>query len=57
MLEGLVSGIALAWILSLFGVDAMFIEVFQPYYSTALTSAHFYVLFALVGIIGGAIQS
>lgn len=56
MLGGFCGGLIVAWILSLFGIDQMIIEVFQPFVNTVqLSSSHYYIAFALIGLIGGAI--
>lgn len=56
MLSGFVGGLIVAWILSWFGVNTLLISVFQPFVTQViLTNAHYYVAFALIGLIGGAI--
>lgn len=56
MLGGFCGGLIVAWILSLFGIDQMIIEVFQPFVNTVqLSLSHYYIAFALIGLIGGAI--
>lgn len=57
MLGGFISGLIVAWILSLFGVDQMLIEVIQPFTNVILTSSHYYILFALIGTLGGSISN
>lgn len=58
MLGGFIGGLIVAWILSLFGVDAMILEVVQPFVETVkLTNSHYYVAFGLIGLIGGAFSS
>jgi hypothetical protein len=56
MLEGFVGGLIVAFILSLFCVDEMIIEVLQPFVKTVtLTGSHYYIMFGLIGLIGGAL--
>lgn len=55
MLEGFIVGLFSAWVLSLFGVDSMLLEVIQSFNKTiTFTSSHYYILFGLIGLIGGA---
>lgn len=56
MLGGFISGLIVAWILSLFGVDHMLIDVIQPFTAITLTTSHYYIFFALLGALGGAIK-
>lgn len=54
MLEGLVSGLLVAAILSCFGIDQMFVEVIQPLIAEMeITASHFYAFIALIGMVGG----
>lgn len=56
MLGGFVGGLIVAWVLSLFNVDTMVLEVFQPFTDITLTSNYYYIGFALIGLIGGAFR-
>lgn len=57
MLGGIISGLIVAWILSLFNVDVILINAIQPFISSVqLTNAHYYTLFALIGLIGVLIE-
>lgn len=51
---GFVGGLIVAWILSLFKINIMFLEVLQPFTSIDLANSHYYVLFGMIGLIGGA---
>lgn len=53
MFEGLVGGLVIAWLLSCFNVDSMVLEVLQPHISVVLTQSHYYIGFAILGLIGG----
>lgn len=55
MLGGFIGGLIVAFILSLFGVNVMILEVAQPFMkAVTLTNSHYYILFGLIGLIGGA---
>lgn len=56
MLEGFVGGLIVAWILSLFYIDIMVLEVCQAFTDTQLTTIYYYIGFALIGLIGGAFK-
>lgn len=54
MLEGLIEGLIVAWILTLFKVDRICIDVLQPFITQVeLTTSHFYFVLGLLGLIGG----
>lgn len=57
MLGGFISGLIVGWILSLFGVDHMLIDVIQPFTDIILTSSHYYIFFALIGTLGGSVKN
>ena len=58
MLGGFISGLIVAWILSLFGVNGIILEVSQPLIKTIhLTNSHYNILFGLIGLIGGAFNN
>lgn len=54
MLGGFLSGLLVGWILSLFNVDKMMIEVLQPFIPVCLTTSHYYMTLGMIGLIGGA---
>lgn len=54
MLSGFVNGLIAAWFLTLVNVNNMLIEVIQPFVSLELTDSHYYIAFAMIGLIGGA---
>lgn len=57
MVDGFISGLFLALVLSVFNVDEMFIKVVQPFVPQAvLTADHFFVAFAIIGLVGGAFK-
>lgn len=57
MLGGLLEGLIAAWILTLFNVDQIFIDVLQPFIAQVeLTTTHFYFVLGLLGLVGGLIH-
>lgn len=57
MLGGIIDGLLTAWILSLFGVDDICIDVLQPFIKNIeLTTNHYYFVFGAIGCIGGLIS-
>lgn len=52
MLSGILGGLLTAWILELFGFGTMLISVLQPFATIPLTINHYYVMFALTGLVG-----
>ena len=57
MLNGFLSGIIVGGVLSLFGVDHMFIEVMQNFTSgLPVTTSHYYMFFGFIGLLGGAFK-
>lgn len=57
MISGFISGMITAFILSLFGVDHMFIEVMQNFtLGLSLTTSHYYMFFGFIGLLGGAFR-
>lgn len=56
MLNGVVSGLIIAWLLSLFGVDTMFIETVQTFVVFEVTVGFYYLVFAIIGLIGGLVK-
>lgn len=57
MVEGIMYGLFFGFFLSLFNFDKMLIEVFQPFVEVTLTTSHYYVAYALIGVITGLITS
>jgi len=54
MLDGFITGLLTAWFLNLFGVGRMVIEVLQCFTDVTITYSHYYIIFAVIGLIGGA---
>ena len=57
MLGGFIGAIITAWILQLFGVGDMIINVIQPFTSVKLTLDYYYVGLGLIGLVGGAFDN
>ena len=57
MLIGIIKGLIVAWLLSLFNVDVMLINAIQSFTSVELNVSMYYVLFAVVGIVGELISN
>ena len=53
MMGGILYGLLCEWILTLFNVDNICIEVLQPIVPFVLTTAHYYFVFGVAGLIYG----
>ena len=51
--EYIIESLIIAWILTLFNCDRIFIDVVQPLVEMDITTNHFYFVFACIGIIYG----
>jgi len=51
LLEGIIDGLWVAFILTAFDVNELVIEAFQPMVEFTLTDSHYYIGFAILGII------
>lgn len=56
MLSGLLGGLFVAWILSLFNFDHMFINAVYELLGLKISTDVYYVVFALLGLICGIIN-
>lgn len=56
MLGGLVVGLIVGWIVSLFGGDHLLIRGIQELTGNTITSAGYYTIFAIVGLLGGVFK-
>lgn len=52
MLRGLLGGLLVAWILSLFAFDKMVINSIHEVFDIEVSKDLYYVIFALIGLIG-----
>jgi len=55
MLGGVVAGLALGWVLAMFGVDNVLIRGIMELTGKTISNAGYYTIFAFIGAIGGAI--
>lgn len=54
MLDGIIYGLIVAWILTIFNVDNICINVLQPFFTNVkLTTDHYYFAFGVFGLIAG----
>lgn len=56
MLGGLLWGLLIAWILSIFNFDYMFINTVYELWGLKISTDVYYVVFALLGLICGIIN-
>lgn len=56
MLGGLLMGLLIAWILSIFNFDYMFINAVYELWGLKISTDVYYVVFALLGLIYGIIN-
>lgn len=56
MLLGLISGLIVAWLVSIFGGDLLIIQGVFELTGKQISIAGYYTIFALVGLIGGLIK-
>lgn len=56
MLGGLVIGLVVGWIVSLFGGDLLIIRGTQELTGNAITSSGYYTMFAIIGLLGGVFK-
>jgi len=50
-MDGIIEGLIAAWILSLFRVELIFIDVIQDFVKFEITTSHYYFIFAVIGLI------
>ncbi len=56
MLSGILSGLFVAFIASLFGFDHFFIQSFHEIFNKQISVATYYVIFAILGCIAGFLR-
>lgn len=56
MLWGLIVGLVVAWFVSLFGADKLIIRGVLELTGKQITTAGYYTIFALLGLLGGVIR-
>lgn len=56
MLGGVLGGLLIAWILSIFNFDSMFINTLYELLGLSISTDAYYVIFALLGAIGSIMK-
>lgn len=56
MLGGVLGGLLIAWILSIFNFDRMFINTLYQLLGLSISTDAYYVIFALLGAIGSIMK-
>lgn len=56
MLWGLIAGLLVAWLVSLFGADRLIIQGFFELTGKPISLAGYYTVFALLGLLGGVLR-
>lgn len=56
MLDGLITALAVGWFLTWFDFDKIFIEACNELFLLNITTATYYFIFAIIGLIGGLIH-
>ena len=56
MLGGLVVGLVVGWIVSLFGGDILIINGIQELTGNSISSSGYYTMFAIIGLLGGVLK-
>ncbi|MGI6574626.1 MAG: hypothetical protein ACOX3A_01950 [bacterium] len=57
MLGGLIAGLVVGWVISLFGVNEILIQGLFELTGIAISNAGFYTILVIIGILGGAISN
>ena len=56
MIINFIEGMILAWFLTIFGVDKIIIQAFQPFVTFSITINHYYVLFGILGALSNLLD-
>lgn len=56
MLEGLIGGLIIAWILTLFNFDMVCMTALKELINVSISKSTYYFMFAMVGLITGALR-
>ena len=56
MIYSIVDALLVAWILSLFGIDDIFVDAAQTFVTFTVTVNHYYLLFGMFGAFEGLIR-
>jgi hypothetical protein len=57
MLGGLLVGLVVGWVVSLFGGDQLIIQGIREITGNSITSAGYYTIFAIIGLLGGVLKN
>ncbi len=57
MIGGLIVGLIVGWIVSLFGGDQLIIKGVEELTNNSITSAGYYTIFAIIGLLGGVLKN
>lgn len=57
MIGGLIVGLIVGWVVSLFGGDQLIIKGIEELTSNSITSAGYYTIFAIIGLLGGVLKN
>lgn len=56
MLEGLIGGLIIAWILTLFNFDMVCMTALKELINVSISKSTYYFMFAMIGLITGALR-
>jgi len=56
LLEGIIGGLIVAWVLTLFGVDVIVIQFVEENFDKVVSTSTYYVGFAIIGLIGALLE-
>lgn len=56
MLEGLIGGLIIAWILTLFNFDMVCMTALKELINVSISKSTYYFIFAMIGLITGALR-
>lgn len=56
MLEGLIGGLIIAWVLTLFNFDMVCMTALKELINVSISKSTYYFMFAMIGLITGALR-
>ena len=56
MLEGLIGGLIIAWLLTLFNFDMVCMTALKELINVSISKSTYYFMFAMIGLITGALR-
>lgn len=57
VIGGLVVGLIVGWVVSLFGGDQLIIQGVEELTNNSISSAGYYTIFAIIGLLGGVLKN